>query len=158
MSIMRIGYKKFGIGYALIVLSFVFLSFGIKEARTEDTYMSSAYVTVQALVTDRSDAPDDGMSALTLSYSDLSGTEYSRKMIYSGDAQAGDVIEIKMNTYNPQIIGEVKDFEEMVSQHTPKTKKSAVIEIAVGVIMLTAGIFLLVRRIRRDRLMRQLEE
>ena len=157
MSIVRLGYKKFGIGYVLIVFSLVFLIYGIKAATTEDVYMP-VYVLVQAEITDKSDSPDQSETVLTLSYEDLSGNTYSRKLIYNGSADVGDVIEIRMNRNNPKLIGSAEDFDEMVSEHSSGVDKTAVLEIIAGAVLLIAGVILLVRRIRREKLTRLLEE
>lgn len=145
---MRHLYKSFGIGAVLIVLSAVFLVYGIQNAgKSEEN--QPYYTSVNALITDKEVFPDGLDSFADVTYTDLSGIERSGRIVYNGSANVGDTIQIDMSTHNPAVIG-FADEEAEQRQNTEKSKNKlyAEIEIIAGILMLALGIFLIIRRQR----------
>lgn len=145
---MRHLYKSFGIGAVLIVLSVVFLVYGIQNAeKNEET--QPYYTAVNAVITDKEVFPDGLDSFAEVTYTDLSGIERSGRIVYNGSANVGDTIQIDMSTHNPAVIGFASpEAEKRQNTEKSKNKLYAAIEIIAGILMLALGIFLIVRRQR----------
>lgn len=145
---MRHLYKSFGIGAVLIVLSAVFLMYGIQNAGKSEE-VQPYYTSVNALITDKEVFPDGLDSFADVTYTDLSGIERSGRIVYNGSANVGDTIQIDMSTHNPAVIG-FADEEAEQRQNTEKSKNKlyAEIEIIAGILMLALGIFLIICRQR----------
>lgn len=143
---MRHLYKSFGIGAVLIVLSVVFLVYGIQNAeKNEET--QPYYTAVNAVITDKEVFPDGLDSFAEVTYTDLSGIERSGRIIYNGSANVGDAIQIDMSTHNPAVIGFASpEAEQRQNTEKSQNKLYAEIEIIAGILMLALGIFLIIRR------------
>lgn len=153
---MRRLYKRYGTGVVFLTLSLVFIAFGIKNAAEKRDY-SPSFVNVPAVITEKISLPDEPAAFLTISYTDLSGVERSKKIQAVCSAGVGDTIEIRMNTSDPNIFS-IDGGEDHRAEHEAKQKRYAAVEIIIGAIMLAAGIFLLVRRARWDDPLKQSEE
>lgn len=143
---MRHLYKSFGIGAVLIVLSVVFLVYGIQNAeKNEET--QPYYTAVNAVITDKEVFPDGLDSFAEVTYTDLSGIERSGRIIYNGSANVGDAIQIDMSTHNPAVIGFASpEAEQRQNTEKSQNKLYAEIEIIAGILMLALGIFFIIRR------------
>lgn len=143
----RLLYKRYGIGAVFLILSVVFIVFGIKNAAAEKEYAPS-YVNAAAVITEKMPFPEGLESFADVVYTDMSGAEHSVRIEYYGSADVGDTIEIQISANNPELAWAADGTDESGEQaeKTARQKRYAVIEIIAGVIMLALGIFLLIRR------------
>ena len=148
-------YKRYGIGVVFIMLAVVCIVFGIKNAGKSEIG-EPYYTTVTAVITEKypSHAPELESFA-DVTYTDLSGIERSGRIEYNGSAKVGDTIEIEMSTHNPKLIGfatpeaQQRQTEEMAANRR-NSVIYAVIEIVGGALSFVLGVFLVIRRIKRQ--------
>lgn len=143
----RLLYKRYGISVVFLSLAIIFIVFGIKNAggnKENKPY----YTTVNAVITEKHMSGVDGLDSFAdVVYTDMSGIERSGRIEYNGPADVGDTIEIDMSTHNPAVIGFANaEAEQRQESEISKNKRYAVIEIVGGIIMATAGIFLIMLR------------
>lgn len=148
----RRSFKRFGIGYVMVILALACFLFGMKNLSEAEEYKPT-YGYTQALVTDKDALPNGPTVFLTLTYTTAEGTEYTGKHEFNEDAEVGDVIDVLYSLHNPKLvyIGTEADLAAQKNEYIQRNKTYGIAELAAGVVLVILGDILIIKKVRKNK-------
>ncbi len=145
-------FKRYGIGYVMVILALACFWFGMKNLSGAAEYQPE-YGYTQALVTDKDALPGTPTVFLTLTYTTAEGTEYTGKHEFKEDAEIGDVIDVLYSLHNPKLVyrGTESDLTAQENEYIQQHRTYGIAELAAGVMLVILGDILIIRKIKKNK-------